>query len=517
MLPKRPMGTSEAEPQTPVNVERYVLHQQIAAGGMATVHIGRLRGPAGFGRTVAIKRLHAHLAKEPELIALLMDEARIAARLRHPNVIPIVDVVQTESEALLVMEYVHGLSLARILKEIRAGREAVPPNVAATILCEVLRGLHAAHETVDEIGNPLGIVHRDISPQNILVGADGVSRVADFGIAKAVGRITVTQDGRVRGKLGYMSPEQLSGESVDRRTDIFAAGIVLWEMLTGRFLFLEESGDVNLDRIFQRNVEPPSQFVPGIPPALDEIVLDALQREPRRRFPTAKEFGLAIERSVPMATASEVSTWVETYVGDLLEERWDAVQRVERSSSEVSRGDLSGSTPSLRAGTQNSFSGSNVVPRKPSAGVRWPYAVGGALGSVFAVWVLLNIPLAPPSGPSLVEVRGEDPMASSGPRGGDGTPVPASPGAITENGSPVKDGLTLTANSAGTPSVGLPEVRPAPSSGQEVVEVGTPPASSGHATKESGASKSRKSRKKNCNPPYEFDADGVKHYKEDCL
>src|SRR3954467_5396427 len=217
----------------PTLIDRYELHGEIASGGMARVHLGRLVGPGGFGRTVAIKRLHPHLAKEPEFVDMLTDEARVAGRLGHPNLVPTLDIVAAEGELFLVMEYVPGLTLSVIAKRIGAQNERVPLPIALSIMTGVLHGLHAVHEAKDERGLPLEVVHRDVSPQNILVGSDGVARVLDFGVAKAAGRAHGTQDGRIKGKFGYMPPEQLHGEVLDRRADVYAAGVVLWEALVG--------------------------------------------------------------------------------------------------------------------------------------------------------------------------------------------------------------------------------------------------------------------------------------------
>src|SRR5262249_39049696 len=156
------------------------VYDEIAAGGMATVHLGRLVGPIGFSRTVAIKRLHPQFARDPEFAAMFFDEARLAARIRHPNVVPVIDVVADEGEVLLVMEYVHGEAFSFVLKILAANRKRLPPRIVGNVLAATLVGLHAAHEATSETGAPLGIVHRDVSPQNVLLGADGIVRVLDF-------------------------------------------------------------------------------------------------------------------------------------------------------------------------------------------------------------------------------------------------------------------------------------------------------------------------------------------------
>ena len=215
-------------------VGRYALFDEIASGGMATVHYGRLLGPVGFSRTVAIKRLHPEYARDPEFVSMFVDEARLAARIRHPNVVPTLDVIAEEGELFLVMDYVLGAPLSAIMFTAKQKNIIMPPRIGTAILSGCLQGLHAAHEATDESGVSLGIVHRDVSPQNILVGADGVPRVLDFGIAKASGRTYSTRDGSVKGKVAYMAPEQMESGVVTRQADLYAATVVLWEAGRGR-------------------------------------------------------------------------------------------------------------------------------------------------------------------------------------------------------------------------------------------------------------------------------------------
>ncbi|HZO14748.1 MAG TPA: serine/threonine-protein kinase, partial [Polyangiaceae bacterium] len=206
---------------------RYVLYGPIATGGMATVCFGRLIGPVGFARTVAIKKLrHEHL-ETPEVVSTLIDEARLASRIRHPNVVATLDMLAEDDEVLLVMEYVPGESLARLLATLRDKSQRMDVPVAAGIITGVLDGLHAAHEARDEQGEPLGIVHRDVTPENILVGSDGLARLLDFGIAKGKGRLQTTRAGQLKGKVSYMAPEQVNGTEVDLRADVFSAGALL--------------------------------------------------------------------------------------------------------------------------------------------------------------------------------------------------------------------------------------------------------------------------------------------------
>jgi serine/threonine-protein kinase len=305
------------------------LHAEIASGGMATIHIGRLLGPVGFARTVAIKRLHPPLARDPEFVAMFLDEARLAARIRHPNVVSTLDVVATEGELFVVMEYVPGESLARLLRAVRADKGIVPVPIAATIMVGVLHGLHAAHEARDERGQPLRIVHRDVSPHNILVGTDGDAHLIDFGIAKARGRMQVTRQGQIKGKISYMPAEQLMGQGLDHRADIFAASIVLWESLTGQRLFQgTDDGDVYA-KVLMGKVDPPSLHARSLSPAIDAIVLRGLARDRAQRYATAREMALALEAAIPLAPPSQVGGWVESLVGDALADRTAQIAGIE--------------------------------------------------------------------------------------------------------------------------------------------------------------------------------------------
>jgi eukaryotic-like serine/threonine-protein kinase len=325
------MGDLPASP-VPRIIGRYAFFGEIAAGGMATVHYGRLLGPVGFSRTVAIKRLHPHHARDPEFVSMFLDEARLAARIRHPNVVQTLDVVALDGELFLVLDYIQGESLAKLIRTANPDGP-IPLDIVSTIICGTLLGLHAAHDAKNEQGEPLSIVHRDVSPQNILVGADGVPRVLDFGVAKATGRMHSTRDGQLKGKLAYMAPEQLSAGAVDRRTDVYAAGVVLWETLTLRRLF----GGVSEADIFRRvlagDAPPPSSVFPTVPKALDEIVARALSQQPSERFQTAREMARAIEAAVPMASATRVGEWLEGLAGELLARRAEAVAQIESDSS----------------------------------------------------------------------------------------------------------------------------------------------------------------------------------------
>jgi eukaryotic-like serine/threonine-protein kinase len=303
------------------------VYDVIASGGMATVHLGRLLGPEGFSRTVAVKQLHPQFARDPEFVAMLLDEARLAARVRHPNVVSPLDVVVLDGELFVVMDYVQGESLSTLMKAIEAA--PVPADIAVAIMIQVLLGLHAAHEATDERGVPLNIVHRDVSPQNVLVGADGLARVVDFGIAKAATRIHTTQEGKLKGKLSYMAPEQIRLEQPDRRTDVFTAGIVLWEMLTGHTLYPAESPGATVDRILKHAPEAPSELTPGLPASLDTVTLRALHADPAERWQTARSMAQALEAALAPEGPMGVGAWVESVCGATLRARAEWVSELE--------------------------------------------------------------------------------------------------------------------------------------------------------------------------------------------
>lgn len=301
---------------------------EMASGGMASVHLGRLLGPAGFSKIVAIKRLHAEFAQDPEFLTMFIEEARLASSINHPNVVSSLDVIAEQDEVLLVMEYVQGETLAQLQRAARQRNTPSSVGIIQRIHCDVLDGLHAAH-TASIGGRPLNIVHRDVSPQNIIVGVNGVARVLDFGIAKAESQRQLTRPGRVKGKLAYLSPEQLSGQAVDARTDVFSAGVMLWESLTGERLFASKTTDATVDRVLRGHIPHPSSRNSAISQELDRVVMTALNRELRSRYSSAAEFADAL-RAVPgEATRAEVSAWVRHAAAEVLARRLAAVEKLE--------------------------------------------------------------------------------------------------------------------------------------------------------------------------------------------
>jgi serine/threonine-protein kinase len=289
---------------------------------------------------VAIKRLHPKFASDREFVAMFLDEARLASRIRHPNVVPIVDVVAQRGEVFLVMDYVPGEALSRLWRAVAQRKDPVAPRIASAIVTAALKGLQAAHEATDESGHPLGIVHRDISPQNILVGIDGITRVIDFGVAKASGRIHSTQEGQLKGKFAYMAPERLVGPSATVQSDIYSMGVVLWELLTNQRLFVAEQDAQLVAKIVAGGIGAPSlrtsDFARTIDASsmrslesLDQAVLRALARDPAARFSSAQEMSVAIERCVPPASVAEVAAFVQDTAAEGLAQRARWVWEIE--------------------------------------------------------------------------------------------------------------------------------------------------------------------------------------------
>jgi serine/threonine-protein kinase len=463
---------------------RYRLYDVIAAGGMATVHYGRLHGELGFARTVAVKRLHKDYARDPEFVAMFMDEARLTMRVQHPNVVQTLDVVAAEGEVLLVMEYVPAVSLGQLLRAASTRGERVPASIAAKVVVHVLRGLHAAHEATDEAGNPLDIVHRDVSPQNVLVGTDGAARVLDFGVAKATGRQQTTREGQVKGKFAYMAPEQVTGVCVTRQSDVFAASIVLWEALTGKRLFEAESETALLARVLSAPIPPPSTESPGLDAELDRIVLRGLARDLPARYPSAREMALDLEAHARLERPSQMTEWVERLAGDELARRAARVAEIE-SESRSER--VSIATVLKVAGAAN---GANVAEEAPAVeGARRPRRVR-ALGWMGAA--ALGI-----AGAAAVVAARVAPMRTPPP-----LPVARATAATSapETPSPVSEGEPAHASAAAASSASSKARAPAGTAGHAAVTgtVGT-------------------SSRNRCDPPYYVDRDGHLIYKPECF
>jgi serine/threonine-protein kinase len=298
---------------------------------MATVYLARLSGVGGFQRFVAIKRLHSHLAYEPEFIEMFVEEARLAARIHHPNVVPILEIGTIDQSYYIVMEYVEGGTLGQLLVHAADAQQRVPIKVGLRIVLDTLAGLQAAHELADDEGKPLGIVHRDVSPQNVLVGVDGSARLGDFGVARATSKLPTTRAGHLKGKPSYMAPEQAQGQAgIDRRADVFAAGIVLWEVLACRRLFKGDGEVDTLNRVLELPIPSLRAAAPTVPTALEAVVAKALQRDREQRFATAGELSDALEGACralgALGTPRDVAAHVDAVLGRELKEQRDQMR-----------------------------------------------------------------------------------------------------------------------------------------------------------------------------------------------
>jgi len=286
-------------------LDSYRIVAPLKTGGMARLYLARREGAAGFAKPVAIKVIHPHLASEKDFVDRFITEARLSASIVDPHVVHVEGLGEAHGTLYIAMEYVHGLSLAEIDRELTYANRRLSTAASAYIASRVAMGLHAAHETVDARGTPLGIIHRDVSPQNVIVAFSGHVKVIDFGIAKASVVRTVTGDSSLYGKLAYMAPEHARGEEIDRRADIFALGIVLWEMLTRKRLFAADNDIALLNLIATKTIESPRVHVPEIPEALEAVVMKALARDRDRRWSTAGEFARAIADAVPEIRSME--------------------------------------------------------------------------------------------------------------------------------------------------------------------------------------------------------------------
>jgi serine/threonine-protein kinase len=286
----------------------YEIVKRLRVGGMATLYLARRHGAAGFARLVALKMIHPHLVAQPTFVEMFVDEARICSRISHPNVVHVEEFGVIDDIHYLVMEYLDGCSLNELLVMLQRERRRLDPELAARVILQIAGGLHAAHETRDDDGEPLDVVHRDISPSNILLSRDGNAKLIDFGIAKARNRLSETEAGiTLKGKYRYVAPEQATRSAVDRRCDLFALGVVFWELLAGQPLFPEDTHVALFNRLSSTDVAAPSALNPAVPVVLDAIVLAMLAHDPADRPQTAAELQRRIACAVPGAANRDPS------------------------------------------------------------------------------------------------------------------------------------------------------------------------------------------------------------------
>ncbi len=483
LLPEIPEALTSAR-----GGRRYELLGEIATGGMATVHLARLRRPMGFSRLVAIKHMHPQYAKDPDFAAMFIDEALLTARLRHPNIVPTVDIVAQQGHLLLVMEYVEGASLSTLVRLLsQTAEKKIPVGIACAIIHDVLLGLHAAHEATDDEGAALGIIHRDVSPQNILVGSDGLARLLDFGVAKARSSVHHSIDGEIRGKVPYMAPEQLFGEAIGANVDIWSVGVCLWEMLVGARLF-DGSEQALVHRIANERPAPPSARGASSSAALDAVVLRALEQDPARRYQSALEMAEQLADVVRLATRTEVSSWIKRHVAPRPIPREPVRSPESAAIAAILDGSRPGSSPSTRVVAK-----SDHTPT-PSAAMELPVRASRRSGK--PAWIAIPVALGLVATAAIAAIASSSSSAAAPWQSKAVAAVSSAEASAAATAAPT----TVTAPVVVAPAAAAP-VHPAAKT-----QVRRAPATASAPT-----------TAPSCRLPYTVDADGNRHFRPECL
>lgn len=508
-------------------IGRYLLHRQIARGGMATIHIARLVGDEGFSRIVAAKRLHSEFAEDADFVAMFLDEARIASKIHHRNVVPVLDVVTTGEEVVLVQEYVHGAPLHWLLRTAYEAKTHVPINVAVSIACQVLAGLQAAHHAVDEIGTPLHIIHRDVSPQNIMIATDGTARLLDFGIAKATVIAHVTREGIFKGKLAYSAPEQIRS-SATQQSDIYSLSVALWELLVGRRLHRNAQSEPQLiDEIMSgrsptitQALEPQRDWLGHNRwkqlQSIEPILLRGMAVDVANRWSTAAEMEAALTTAVAPASLAGVAGWLKSLGRDFLAGRDQMIAAEEASWRRTSehfprRTSRVYRLPSV-TGTGSIVTQTETVRRRSGLIAAAGIVAVLAIAAILIVWLGRGRAEVPRPAAKFVEPHfAPDGKADVGPTPGHGAASMDSSAA--EAGGPDSE----ASNSAAGP---IPIVRPPSSGHHHVRQAPRALPVERDAQKASAATNSatgaEASPSADCNPPYYFEGQ-KKVFKPACL
>ncbi len=402
----------------------YELLIELASGGMATVYMGRAIDGREGAILVAVKRPHKHLATDKIYMSMLLDEARLASAIQHFNVVKVRELGFESGEPFIVMDYVEGASLAELRKELAAVERALDPRVAVRIALDALAGLAAAHELKDDSGKPLGIIHRDVSPHNVLIGCDGNARLTDFGIAKAEDRVQVTRTHEVKGKLAYLAPERIDKRRMCTvQSDVFSMAVVVWECIAGRRLFRGEEAIDTLQEVMSAPIPRLRRLGARIPVALDDVIARGLSRDMETRYLTAREFGEALERAMGkqnVASSTEVATVIETVFGPRMRVRHEQIREVMRGRGADNIITMSGlparppPTAEMRLSVPEAFAhiappapsarytfgnandyAAKLFPRKPPWGIIAGISGGVAVGALVVFALLSRKPAAP--------------------------------------------------------------------------------------------------------------------------
>ncbi len=508
------------QPQNSIEIGRYLLHRQIARGGMATIHIARLVGDEGFTRIVAAKRLHPEFAEDGDFVSMFLDEARIASKVHHRNVVPVLDVVTTGQEVVLVQEYVHGAPLHTLLRTAHEAKTRVPINIAVSIGCQVLAGLQAAHETTDEMGEPLDVVHRDVSPQNIMIATDGTARLLDFGIAKATMAAHITREGLFKGKLAYSAPEHIRGHAT-QQSDLYSLTVVLWELLVGHRMHNNAQSEAELiGQVMSGRVEKLTDVLASERERLgsnrwkqlellEAIIAKGLAVDTSKRWRTAAEMEAALASAVAPASTTGVSGWIKNLGASFLADRDRMIALEEASYRSTVR-----PSPLRRPSQPGPHTDVGTVPSGAPALFRHrgrllaAAAIGGfMLVLAFIIWMTRT---------PAVDVAATVPLPLLPQAPAPTIPVVVAPPAPPRAVAPAPIGSVSTAAAASTVSESRPRpvanvvrpqqrpavrpIRPQPREAAPAVE---PPAPVEAA-------------KPDCNPPYYFDG-AKKVFKPACL
>jgi serine/threonine-protein kinase len=470
---------------------RYELLVPIAAGGMAQVWAARLRGARQFQKLVAVKTMLPKLSEDEQFEQMFLDEASLASQVRHPNAVEIMDLGEHAGVLYLVMEWIEGVPLNQLMKSAKSFG-GLPPKIAARIALQACAGLHAAHELKDEKGQLVGLVHRDVSPQNLLVTYDGVTKVVDFGVAKATalgGGATVA--GQVKGKVSYMAPEQINGEGLDRRADVFAMGIILYALTTGKHPFRRESEAATMYNICSPEpVVPPSKVVDKYPPELEPIVLRALEKKRANRFASCDEMLRALDglpSDLRVSSDADVASFVQQILGEKrAEQRRRIEEAIIRADTAVESGVWTGtdSTSGVTGRSASTGSGSFEITGVPAGLHRQvvrnrilgvigllALAIGGSVLTTMALQTpeppaelrVLEAPEPPAPGDFIPGAPGAGPSELEATEDGEGADASNSEGSdATDSSEELADGSSSSKKKSKNVAVGSKR-KPAPS------------------------------------------------------
>ncbi|HWE31294.1 MAG TPA: serine/threonine-protein kinase [Polyangia bacterium] len=387
---------------------KYEIVRRIAVGGMAEIYLARALGLEGFEKLVVLKRILPQYADNDEFVQMFLDEARVAATLHHSNVVQVYDIGSVDGQYFLSMEFLHGQDGRQLMKACATRHTPLPQEHALSIGMGVLAGLHYAHERVVD-GRPLDLVHRDVSPQNVFVTYDGGIKLLDFGIARASSRLTETRGGTLKGKIAYMSPEQCGGFPLDRRSDIFAAAIILWEMTVGRRLFTGASDFEILRKVKEEDAPPPSSVISDYPRALEQIVMKGLARDRDERYSTAEEMQLELEAFARDRRLATSPINLGRFVRGLFRPELDAWQAAERSGQPgepvvqtTPSGNLIRTETSLSGPVPPVMRTGDVPELRPRVKRAWIAVALGVVGGSLITWLLVRPASTPARVPSTV-------------------------------------------------------------------------------------------------------------------